>query len=271
MPSVHDVAGYLLRLADRDRTGIDHLKLQKLVYYTQAFHLGSEGTPLFPDRLHAWRYGPVSPDLWSRYRYRRGYIAPPADPVGLSLSDRERDLVELVYERFRDLSGPDLVRRTHGEANGGRPWSVRAMVAAKSSPKSRCAPTSGIGSTSWPRRVSSRPSSMWSISARLRMSQPRSSPVLRRTLVNPWKPFASGTAESSSLIERTRGTNGDTRTSAPHVPSQPCSAPDVPLRGAPMRPIMLAALSIAHCDPARGDDILISAFSSPRPDRAAIG
>ena len=118
MPSVHDVAGYLLRLADRDRSGIDHLKLQKLVYYAQAFHLGSEGTPLFTDRLHAWRYGPVSPDLWSRYRYRRGYIAPPKTQAEPSLSDRERDVVELVYERFRDLSGPDLVRRTHGEA----PW-----------------------------------------------------------------------------------------------------------------------------------------------------
>lgn len=118
MPSVHDVATYLLRLADRDRIGIDHLKLQKLVYYAQAFHLGSEGTPLFPDRLHAWRYGPVSPDLWSRYRYRRGYIAPPTHPVAPSLSHQEQDVVELVYERFRESSGSDLVRRTHSEA----PW-----------------------------------------------------------------------------------------------------------------------------------------------------
>ena len=47
MPTVHDVAGCLLRLADRDRSGIAHLKLQKLVYYAQAFHLGSEAEPLF--------------------------------------------------------------------------------------------------------------------------------------------------------------------------------------------------------------------------------
>ena len=49
MPTVHDVAGCLLRLADRDRSGIAHLKLQKLVYYAQAFHLGSEDEPLFSE------------------------------------------------------------------------------------------------------------------------------------------------------------------------------------------------------------------------------
>ena len=126
MPTVHDVAHYLLWLADRDRTGLDHLKLQKLVYYAQAFHLGSEGTPLFDEPLHAWRHGPVSPEIWSRYRYRRGYIDPPAESAKDTLGERQRDVVETVYERFRDSSGPDLVRRTHGEA----PWQ-QAMTRAQ--------------------------------------------------------------------------------------------------------------------------------------------
>ncbi len=118
MPTVHDVAGYLLWLADRDRSGIDHLKLQKLVYYAQAFHLGSEGEALFNETLHAWRYGPASPDLWSRECYRRGLIEPPDASGEEAFSDRQRELVELVYERFRDLSGIELVHRTHEEA----PW-----------------------------------------------------------------------------------------------------------------------------------------------------
>ena len=118
MPTVHDVAGYLLWLADRDRSGIDHLKLQKLVYYAQAFHLGSEAEPLFDDSLHAWRYGPVSPELWSQYRYRRGLIEPPDASGAETLTDRQREVVELVYERFRDLSGIELAHRTHEEA----PW-----------------------------------------------------------------------------------------------------------------------------------------------------
>ena len=126
MPTVHDVAHYLLRLAERDRSGLDHLKLQKLVYYAQAFHLGSEGTPLFEEPLHAWRYGPVSLEIWSRYRYTRGYIEPPAQSGDEALDYRARDVVEVVFERFRDLSGPDLVRRTHREA----PWQ-QAMARAQ--------------------------------------------------------------------------------------------------------------------------------------------
>ena len=61
MPTVHDVADYLLWLADQDRIGVDHLKLQKLVYYAQGFHLGNEREPLFNEGLHAWQYGPVCP------------------------------------------------------------------------------------------------------------------------------------------------------------------------------------------------------------------
>ena len=118
MPTVHDVADYLLSLADRDRLGIDHLKLQKLAYYTQAFHLGAEGMPLFDEPLRAWRYGPVTTELWSRYRYRRGYLDPPERVDRDALSKRQREVVDLVYERFRDLSGTDLVQRTHSEA----PW-----------------------------------------------------------------------------------------------------------------------------------------------------
>jgi uncharacterized phage-associated protein len=118
MPTVHDVADYLLWLADRDRIGVDHLKLQKLVYYAQAFHLGSTGEPLFEEELRAWQYGPVCLELWERYRYRRDYLEPPESPNEDAFSKDARELITLVYERFRELSGIELFRRTHEEA----PW-----------------------------------------------------------------------------------------------------------------------------------------------------
>jgi uncharacterized phage-associated protein len=118
MPTVHDVADYLLWLADRDRIGVDHLKLQKLVYYAQAFHLGSTGEPLFNEEIRAWRYGPVCPDLWQRHRYRRDYLEPPESPNDAAFTEREQDLLTLVHHRFRELSGIELFHRTHAEA----PW-----------------------------------------------------------------------------------------------------------------------------------------------------
>jgi uncharacterized phage-associated protein len=118
MPTVHDVADYLLWLADRDRIGVDHLKLQKLVYYAQAFHLGSTGEPLFEEELRAWQYGPVCLELWERYRYRRDYLQPPESPSEGVFSDDAREVVTMVYQRFRELSGIELFRRTHEED----PW-----------------------------------------------------------------------------------------------------------------------------------------------------
>ena len=118
MPTVHDVADYLLWLADRDRLGVDHLKLQKLVYYAQGFHLGSTGEPLFEDDLRAWMYGPVCAALWDRYRYRRDYLEPPEAPNEAAFSDRQQEILTLVHQRFRELSGIELFHRTHEED----PW-----------------------------------------------------------------------------------------------------------------------------------------------------
>lgn len=118
MPTVHDVADYFLWLAHRDRLGVDHLKLQKLVYYAQGFHLGSRDEPIFEGELRAWAYGPVSPDLWQRHRYSRAYLEPPEAVDESLLTDTHREVITLVHERFRSDSGLDLYRRTHDE----KPW-----------------------------------------------------------------------------------------------------------------------------------------------------
>jgi uncharacterized phage-associated protein len=90
-------------------------KLQKLVYYAQGFHLGSTGEPLFEDDLRAWMYGPVCAALWDRYRYRRDYLEPPEAPNEPAFSDRQTGVLTLVHQRFRELSGIELSRRTHEE------------------------------------------------------------------------------------------------------------------------------------------------------------
>lgn len=58
--SVLDVAAYILS----QHGPMSHMKLQRLVYYSQAWHLVWEGTPLFPERIEAWANGPVVPVLY---------------------------------------------------------------------------------------------------------------------------------------------------------------------------------------------------------------
>ncbi|MGL5060316.1 MAG: Panacea domain-containing protein [Microcoleus sp.] len=66
--SYKDIANYFIWLASQNDVAIDTYKLQKLVYYAQAWHLGIYGTPLFDADFQAWIHGPVIPDLLENYQ-----------------------------------------------------------------------------------------------------------------------------------------------------------------------------------------------------------
>ncbi len=60
MASAFDVAAYILDLLG----SLPAMKLHKLVYYCQAWHLVWDGAPLFPDKIEAWANGVVIPTLY---------------------------------------------------------------------------------------------------------------------------------------------------------------------------------------------------------------
>ena len=55
MSNVHDVAAMILN----EQGAMTAMKLQKLVYYCQAWHLVWDEECLFPERIEAWANGPV--------------------------------------------------------------------------------------------------------------------------------------------------------------------------------------------------------------------
>jgi len=58
------LANYLLAVAGP----MPHLKLQKLAYYVEAWHLAYFGEPLIEDNFQAWLHGPVSPRIWKQFK-----------------------------------------------------------------------------------------------------------------------------------------------------------------------------------------------------------
>jgi uncharacterized phage-associated protein len=114
MASAHDVAAYIL-----DRQGpMSAMKLQKLVYYSQAWNLVWDERPLFADRIEAWANGPVVPALYRSHRGRfhlgRGEV--PGDPD--VLADDERETVDAILEGYGRLTAHQLSELSHRE----RPW-----------------------------------------------------------------------------------------------------------------------------------------------------
>lgn len=64
MATVFDVAAYILN----EQGEMSALKLQKLVYYAQAWSLVWDEEPIFKDRIEAWANGPVCPRLYKEHR-----------------------------------------------------------------------------------------------------------------------------------------------------------------------------------------------------------
>jgi uncharacterized phage-associated protein len=97
---------------------IDTFKLQKLLYYCQAWHLVWERTVLFPNRIEAWANGPVIPDV---YKQHAGMYLVKGAPVGSDpkrLTLTERSTVKAVVEYYGKKPGHVLAALTHREA----PW-----------------------------------------------------------------------------------------------------------------------------------------------------
>lgn len=113
MASVFDVAQYILQQKGQMTTW----KLQKLVYYSQAWSLVWDQRPLFNERIEAWANGPVSPDLYGRHR---GQFLIDNLAVGQieNLDATARETIDAVLSYYGDQHPQWLSDLTHAEA----PW-----------------------------------------------------------------------------------------------------------------------------------------------------
>lgn len=121
MPSVDDVAAAVLQ-----RTGkpLDTFKLQKLVYYCEAWHLVWEAESLFGDRIEAWANGPVIPALYQKHRTQYS-VSSWDDGDASALSRSQRETVDAVVKFYGKYKGFELAELTHLEA----PWRDARAVA----------------------------------------------------------------------------------------------------------------------------------------------
>ena len=97
------------------------MKMEKLVYYSQARSLAERGSALFPEDFQAWTNGPVCPDL---FRVHKGmYVITLEDfqqrvPDARLLHGEDLRIVEKVMEKLGGYDGRALSELTHREL----PW-----------------------------------------------------------------------------------------------------------------------------------------------------
>lgn len=118
--AARDIANWFLGAIDRDAgDAITHLKLQKLIYYAQAWSLAlpSRGYPLFDEDMQAWAHGPVAESVFQEHR-GGGWDALPAPDGVPEVPDEDREHLSEILAVFGEYSAKQLERMTHNEA----PW-----------------------------------------------------------------------------------------------------------------------------------------------------
>jgi uncharacterized phage-associated protein len=102
MVSAQKVAEYVIWSSHESGSFISNLKLQKLLYYVQAWHLAVFQRPLFPEKFQAWFRGPAIPEIYQRYQgYRWRNIDEEVEPPDLDA--RTVAFIEEVLEEYGPL------------------------------------------------------------------------------------------------------------------------------------------------------------------------
>jgi uncharacterized phage-associated protein len=110
----NEIADWFIRFAHEVGDPITNLRLQKLMYYAQAWYLALHGERLIPDAFEAWVHGPVIPSLYERFSaYRWNPISEDVPKPGLPAE---------VEDHLREVD----------EAFGGRlTWELERMARAE--------------------------------------------------------------------------------------------------------------------------------------------
>ena len=112
-----EAAEYLLRAAHEHGSFISNLKLQKMLYYAQGWHLALRGGPLFPERFEAWVHGPVVRSVYQQYK-GFGWRSIDTDVSNPAVDEATAAVLDGVVQRYLPLDAYALELMTHREP----PW-----------------------------------------------------------------------------------------------------------------------------------------------------
>ncbi len=124
MYSAIEVAKYIIDYSNAHNYCVSNLKLQKLLYFVQAYFLISspDKEPCFWDEIEAWDFGPVVPSVYSELKGFGGasiYGFPSNIVADDSIIEKgHKKLIEDVIEKFRYFTAVDLTRITQRQM----PW-----------------------------------------------------------------------------------------------------------------------------------------------------
>lgn len=114
------IAEYFIDKANKEKKPITNKKLQKIVYYAQAWSLVLKNKKLFSDDIEAWVHGPAIKSLYVEYK-KFGFNSIKKEVTNSSLKNlslETRKLLDSVWSVYGHLDAYYLEMLTHSES----PW-----------------------------------------------------------------------------------------------------------------------------------------------------
>lgn len=111
---------------------VTHLKVQKLLYYSEAWTQVLADKELFEEQMQAWAHGPVVPEVFQEFKqYGWNPLPVPDEQKIPKISDEASEVLIQVFETYGNLPARTLEEMSHLDA----PWiNARGTL----SPEERC-------------------------------------------------------------------------------------------------------------------------------------
>ena len=123
MTNVYDVANFFIDITlHNDDDYMTNLRLNKLLYFAQAWTLVKLKRPLFDEDFEAWDLGPVVQCIYHKYKVcgKNPIEETDEDYKYDKFSEQEQTLLIDVMREYGKYTTPTLVNIAHSE---GAPWS----------------------------------------------------------------------------------------------------------------------------------------------------
>jgi uncharacterized phage-associated protein len=129
--NIFQICKFLIAYFNSIGEELTHLKLQKLLYYIQAWHLVYKNDPLFSEEPEAWVNGPVYKNVYDFYKDKGSGPLTIELPEGknheeypnellneIGLDEEQKELIDAVIKKYGLMPTFQLVYLTHSE----NPW-----------------------------------------------------------------------------------------------------------------------------------------------------
>jgi uncharacterized phage-associated protein len=122
MYDARQIAAWFVDRAQRDGRTLTIMQLLKLIYIAHGWHLETTGgTPLIRNKVEAWKFGPVIPDVYNAYRPQGIHAHTTIQGFPPVVGEHAASILEYAYRTYGQMSAERLSDLTH---EPGGPWEL---------------------------------------------------------------------------------------------------------------------------------------------------